>query len=90
MSRPAAAASGILNGNLRRRRGRKPQEGHDATHFDISLTAPCNTGPRQVRLEMSTGERFGDLEIRSESAGGDRTNGRCFWPYIQDPPSCSA
>lgn len=58
----------------------------NATYFDISLTALSNIGPRQVTLEMSTWEQFGHPETRSDSAGVDRMSGRCFWPYIQDPP----
>jgi hypothetical protein len=57
-----------------------------ATPFDISLTAPSDIGLRQVMLDMSAWELFGQREIRSDSAGVDRVSGRCFWPYIQDPP----
>jgi len=58
----------------------------NATHFDVSLTALSTIGPRQVTLELSTWELFDHPEICSDSAGVDRMSGRCFWPYIQDPP----
>ena len=58
----------------------------NATHFDISLTAPSNIGLRQVTLDMSAWVQLDHPEIRSDSAGVDRVSGRCFWPYIQDPP----
>jgi hypothetical protein len=58
----------------------------NATHFDISLTALSTIGPRRMTLEMSTWEESGHPEIRADSAGVDRMSGRCFWPYIQDPP----
>jgi hypothetical protein len=57
-----------------------------ATHSDISLTAQSDIGPRQVMLEMSAWVQFGHRGIRSDSVGVDRMSGRCFWPYIQDPP----
>lgn len=58
----------------------------NTTHFDVSLAASSNIGRRQVTLEMSTWELFDHPEFRSDSAGVDCTSGRCFWPYIQDPP----
>jgi hypothetical protein len=58
----------------------------NATHSDISLTAQSDIGPRRVMLEISTWVQFGHREIRSDSVGVDRMSGRCFWPYIQDPP----
>jgi hypothetical protein len=58
----------------------------NATHVDLSLTARSDIGPRRVMLETSAWVQFGRREIRSDSAGVDRMSGRCFWPYIQDPP----
>ena len=58
----------------------------NATHFDVPLTALSNIGLRRVTLDMSTWVQFGHRKIRSDSAGVDRISGRCFWPYIQDPP----
>jgi len=57
----------------------------NATHFDTSLAALSIIGLRQVTLDMSTWAQF-HPEFRSDSAGVDRVSGRCFWPYIQDPP----
>jgi hypothetical protein len=66
--------------------GANPKKVMNATHFDVSLTASSNIGLRQVTRAMSTWELFDHLEFRSNSAGVDSTSGRCFWPYIQDPP----
>src|SRR3954471_19764180 len=87
LSRPAAASWGILNANLlQRRRRRPPKKVMNATHFDVSLTPLSTIGPGQVTLEVSTWELFDHPEICSDPAGVDRMSGRCFWPYIQDPP----
>jgi hypothetical protein len=66
--------------------GANPKKVMNATRFDITLTALSTIGLRQVTLDTSTWELFGHREIRSDSAGVDRMSGRCFWPYIQDPP----
>jgi hypothetical protein len=63
-----------------------PKKVMNATHSDVSLTALSTIGPRQVTLEVSTWELVDHPEICSDSAGVDRMSGRCFWPYIQDPP----
>ena len=66
--------------------GANPKKVMNATRFDVSLTALSTVGLRQVTLEVSTSVQFDHPEIRSDSAGVDRMSGRCFWPYIQDPP----
>jgi hypothetical protein len=66
--------------------GGTPKKVMDAAHFDTSLTALFAIEPRQVTLEMSTWEQFGRAKISSDSVGVERMSGRCFWPYIQDPP----
>jgi hypothetical protein len=63
-----------------------PKKVMNATRFDVSLTALSTIGLRRVTLVLSTWELFDHPEIRSDSAGVDRMSGRCFWPYIQDPP----
>jgi hypothetical protein len=68
------------------RQAEAPKKVMTATRFDVSLTAPSTMGLRRVTLDMSTSELFDHPEIRSDSAGVDRMSGRCFWPYIQDPP----